>query len=139
MNKIPRSRWDKFVIFFRGRNTDNIMNDARQFGLLTDSDVPIVICRKDDALRQDGDIEKLPEEFGEHDAILIANGGTTIQQVSTTIDFVGMKNPHERNRFIVDIQRDHSTVIWYTGWLPDLILESKKFNVLPWEDLKLDV
>ena len=66
------------VIFFRGRNTGNIIADAKAFGVLTETDDVVIVARKGDALAEEGDVtEVLPQTAGE--LTIVANGGTTAQ------------------------------------------------------------
>ena len=76
----------QLVIFFRGRNTSRVMNDAHSAGVLDPGDRVVVISRKDDTLAEAGDVSPgwdgrygVPLE-GYQKLVVVANGGTTAQQ-----------------------------------------------------------
>lgn len=76
----------QLVVFFRGRNTSSIMNDAHNAGILDPGDRVVVVARKGDELAEPGDV--FPGWDGGYGVpltgyakiIVVANGGTTAQQ-----------------------------------------------------------
>lgn len=70
------------TIFFRGRNTDGIITDARAYGLANGN--VVIVARDGDALAKPGDrfasdfVGDLAFSFG-GDITIVANGGTTAQ------------------------------------------------------------
>jgi len=68
------------VVFFRGRNTDKIIKDARDAGLVPDGANTVVMCLPNDKLAQPGDVTDVTWHDTGHRRI-IANGGTTRQLV----------------------------------------------------------
>lgn len=72
----------KTVVFFRGRNTAAIVEDARKLNLLSHDDKIIIVKRLHDSLAEPGDLPDLPLPVtGE--LVVVCNGGTTQQQVPT--------------------------------------------------------
>lgn len=110
----------KKVIFFRGRNTDGIIADAKAFGIVGDGDKCYVICREGDALAQPGDMT--PDQFRNdlfiHDDdnfIIIANGGTTKQLVPVVVRFAGfsaVQDEQDAQAFYEGLRNDHRGWTW---------------------------
>lgn len=93
--------------FFRGRNTTGIMEDARKAGVLTDNDQVVVICRYGDSLAEPGDQIHLGMPIDNHLVVLVANGGTTEQQVPTVLRVARSGGPYQ----IIQIERDGKSTI----------------------------
>jgi hypothetical protein len=77
----------QLVVFFRGRNTASIMSDANGAEILDPGDRVVVVAREGDELAAPGDV--VPAWDGGYGipltgyvkVVVIANGGTTAQQV----------------------------------------------------------
>ena len=105
----------KTVVTFRGRNTVDILEDAKRFGILDDDDRVIVVCRKNDQLAQTGDVLQVPYSLA-GDVVLVANGGTTAQLVPAMLRLMAMSQssgdcqgepyPPDISLRIVEVQRD---------------------------------
>jgi len=68
------------VVFFRGRNTAAIVDDSRRAGLVPEDAHIVIVARRDDALREEGDVTEC--NWGQADHVrVIANGGTTAQAI----------------------------------------------------------
>lgn len=95
-------------IFFRGRNTNNIINDAKlQFASKQFS--AIIICRENDRLAEAGDItpKKFSPSIGKKYGV-IANGGTTSQLVPVLKKLVESGVEFE----VYDLQPDEMERLW---------------------------
>ena len=107
------------VIFFRGRNTKSIIQDAERLGVVTQKDKIIVVCRKNDDLAEPGD------EIGVHhidgNVVVVCNGGTTQQQVPVIAWAVlrtrspgscqGIEYPGESST-LIEVGKDSINVLW---------------------------
>lgn len=93
------------AIVFRGRNTDNIIADAKREGIITDDHQIVIVCRQDDTLAQDGDVTSL--DSIPDDTTIIANGGTTAQLVPILLDVTQFAHRYR----IVDVQRDGIVIL----------------------------
>ena len=76
----------QIVVFFRGRNTANIMSDANRAEILDPGDRVVVVAREGDELAEPGDVFPgwdggygIPLQ-GVQKLTIVANGGTTAQQ-----------------------------------------------------------
>ena len=76
------------VIVFRGRNTANVIHDARNADIIRDGDEVVIVCRKGDALAEPGDVTTPPTphwgvgfDYDPVTHIVVCNGGTTAQVV----------------------------------------------------------
>lgn len=90
------------VIFFRGRNTKGIIEDARAAGI--DGEF-IVVCRDGDALAEPGDIPVSDFEPGD-DIIIVANGGTTAQAAPVIAKAAYLAGQGEAWVWVVEVDRD---------------------------------
>lgn len=80
------------LIVFRGRNTENIVNDALEAGVVREDAEIVVVAREGDQLAQPGDVTPstlslLDSREDDHDVtiVVIANGGTSVQLVPILI------------------------------------------------------
>ena len=123
----------KKIIFFRGRNTAAIMNDARKAGLIPDDAKVVIICRDDDRLAEPGDIQAGRMKSREQcfmpgdDWTIVANGGTSAQLAPLLADAcftagqMADKNRQtvDENEFykfrlrIVDVQKENARELWH--------------------------
>ena len=99
------------VIFFRGRNTEAIKNDCFSKYLNKDNSEIVIICRDNDNLREQGDLTvseflEKPDVFQE---ILVANGGTTAQQIPICCHLLTKKCKLK----IIEVDRDGVVSVLY--------------------------
>lgn len=73
------------AIFFRGRNTAAIVNDARLAGIVPDEATITIVARQDDALAEPGDVTDVPNWHAGDDVRIVANGGTSAQLVPVIV------------------------------------------------------
>jgi hypothetical protein len=100
----------RVIIFLRGRNTDYIIGDAEEDGLVDDREI-IIAChdKANDRLARKTDIEIDDLDLRDHDdVILIANGGGTAAQVKATIKVVMSGKPAR----IIDLQMDGTVELY---------------------------
>jgi len=129
----------QLVVFFRGRNTAAIMNDAHEAEILDPGDRVVVVARKGDELAQPGDV--FPGWDGQYGVpltgyvkvVVIANGGTTAQQVPLIFrlgELEGISGAEARRDWeldradatfipleVIDLQRDARPVTLAKGLL----------------------
>lgn len=99
------------VIFFRGRNTAGIIEDARAAGI--DGEF-VIVCRDGDALAEPGDIPV--SEFKiepSDDIIVVANGGTTAQAAPVIAKAAYLAGQGEAWVWVIEVDRD--------GWVNRLV------------------
>lgn len=109
----------KKILFFRGRNTAGIVNDATGAGLC-EGRTPVIVCREGDALAEPGDLttgEIVRALFDSDDIIVVCNGGTTRQQVPVVLRLGQFAPETGANIQFVEVDRDGvvtnlATTIW---------------------------
>lgn len=116
----------KTVVFFRGRSTAAIMEDARRLGLLCEQDRVIIVKRRHDQLAEPGDVLEPPFPiWGE--LVVVCNGGTTEQQVPTIVNAmqhcvspgpspgVGHDDPPFGRTLLVELTDTEVRELWSSG------------------------
>ena len=133
------------IVAFRGRRTAAILHDAHRAGLYDDDDEIVVVCRRDDRLREPADVEAHDLDTWSEcdDMVIIANGGTTAQLVPVLIATVREHALYHTSRYtqdlptwrlrVVDVQPDAVVSLYDSDAKVQATEKGKDHEVQDWE------